>query len=186
MKLDNRKILKFAVLLISTILIGFVSAATYSELFMYGTPISIGTASVTFTSGANTTAMGGGDAINSQGTEVTFDTIAALEPGEIRTYEEAVNITNGAGSTKALNVSLSALTGNFTANFDYLNITVFNSTGAQQGASIEIVSSGSNVTTSGSLSIPNSAVWYVRWIIKAKQGATNGHSINITLMVKVE
>ncbi|UCG37180.1 MAG: hypothetical protein JSV64_02590, partial [Candidatus Bathyarchaeota archaeon] len=109
MKLDNRKILKFAVLLISTILIGFVSAATYSELFMYGTPISIGTASVTFTSGANTTAMGGGDAINSQGTEVTFDTIAALEPGEIRTYEEAVNITNGAGSTKALNVSLSAL-----------------------------------------------------------------------------
>ncbi len=185
-KVSNKKFLKLAVLLLSSFLIAFVSAATYSELFMHGTSISIGTASLLFTTGANTTAMGGGDAINSQGTEVTFDTIAALEPGEIRTYEEAVNITNNAGATKALNISLYSITGNFSTNFDYLNVTIFNGGGTQQGNSIEIVSSGTNVTSTGSLTMGNGQIWYVRWIIKAQTGATNSESFDVTLKVKVE
>jgi len=153
---------------------------------MHGTPISIGSASLLFTTGANTTTMGGGDAINTAGTEVTFDTIPAIEPGETITYEEAVNITNNAGVTKTLNVSLDSLTGQFSTNFDYLNVTIFNGAGVQQGNSIEIVSSGTNVTYTGSLTMPATEIWYVRWIIKAKTGATNGQSFNVTLKVKVE
>ena len=107
MNKNYKKPLKFLILLLTSLLISFVSAQSYSELFMHGTPITIGSAGVQFVSGANTTVMGGGDAINAAGTEVTFDTIANIEPGETRTYDQAVNISNTAGSTKTLNMSFS-------------------------------------------------------------------------------
>ncbi len=186
MEPNHKRSVKLIVLLITSLLVSFVSAQSYSELFMHGTPISIGTAGVSFTSAANTTTMGGADAINTAGTEVTFDTIPDIEPGETREYDAAVNITNGAGSTKTLNMSLHSLTGNFSTNFDYINITIFNGTGSAMGNNIEIVSSGSNVTFNDNLQMANGEIWSVRWIIKAKTTATDGESCDITLKVKVE
>ncbi len=183
---NAKKSLKLIALLATSLLISFVSAQTYTELFMSGSPISIGSAGVTFTTGSNTTTMGGGDAINAAGTEVTLDTIPAIEPGQTITYDQAVNITNNSGSTKTLNVSLYSLTGTFSANFDYVNITVFNGAGVAQGSNIELVGTGSNTTSTGSLSMANGTIWIVRWIIKAKTTATNGQSISLTLKVKVE
>ncbi len=185
MNLGSKKSLKLIVLLVSSFLIAFVSAQTYSELFMHGAPISIGAASVYFTNGANTTAISTGG-INTAGTEVTFDNIAAMEPGQTKTYEQAVNITNNSGVRKNINMSLQTLTGQFIANFDYINVTIIAKNGTALGSSIEIVSSGTNVTSTGNLGMANSEVWLVRWIIKAKTGATNGQSINVTLKVKVE
>jgi hypothetical protein len=184
MNINYKKSLKLITLLITSLLIGLASAATYSELFMYGTTISIGTASVRFTDGANTTSISTAG-ISGTGAQVTFDNILAIEAGEIRTYEQAVNITNSAGATKTLNVTVESLTGNFSTNFDYLNITVLNGTGSPQGDSI-IVSSGLNVTFTGSLPMTNNAVWIVRWIIKAKSDATDAESFSVTLKVKVE
>jgi hypothetical protein len=186
MKLNYKKSLKLITLLITSLLISFVSAQSYSELFMHGTPISIGTAKVKFVAGANTTTMGGLDAINTAETVVTFDTILAIEPGEIRTYEQAVNITNGATSPKTINISLVSLTGPFSANFEYINITMIDASGTTKGNSIKIVSSGENVTETGGQQIANGATWRIRWIIKAKTSATNGQSINVTFKVKVE
>jgi len=186
MEPNHKRSLKLIVLLITSLLVSFASAQSYSELFMHGTDITIGTAGVAFTAAANTTTMGGADAINTAGTEVTFDTIPNIEPGETRTYDWAVNITSSAGQTKTLNMSLHSLTGNFSTNFDYINITIFNGTGSAMGNDIEIVSSGSNVTSNGNLQMTNGEVWTVRWIIKAKTTATNGESCNITLKVKVE
>ena len=185
MNKNYKKPLKFLILLLTSLLISFVSAQSYSELFMHGTPITIGSAGVQFVSGANTTAMGNTDAINAAGTEVTFDEIS-IEPGETLTYDQAVNISNTAGSTKTLNMSLSSLTGNFSTNFNYINITIFNGTGSAMGNDIEIVSSGTNVTYTGAIQIADNAEYTVRWIINAKTTATDSESINITFKVKVE
>ncbi|MCD6431763.1 hypothetical protein J7L33_03555 [Candidatus Bathyarchaeota archaeon] len=184
--LNNRKIIKFAMLLLTSMLISFASVAAYTELFMHGNTITIGTASVSFTQGDDTTTMGGSDAINDQGTEVTFDQIPNIEPGEVRTYNEAVNITNGAGSTKTINISLYSLSGNWSQNFDYINITVIAKNGTAVGNTIKIVSSGSNVTSTGDISMPPGEEWAIKWVIKAKTTATNGQSITIVFKVEVD
>jgi hypothetical protein len=181
---SNKKSMKLVVLLVSSLFIALASAATYSELFMHGAPISIGSAGVYFTNGVNTTSISSAG-INAAGTEVTFDNIAALDPGETRTYEQAVNMTNNSGAQKSVDMSFHSLTGQFTANFDYVNVTVIDEGGTALG-SIEIVSSGANVTSTGNLAMANTDVWLVRWTIKAKIGATDGQSISLTLKVKVE
>jgi len=187
MKPNYKKSLKLITLLITSLLISFVSAQSYSELFMHGTPITIGIAGVKvkFTEGANTTTISTAG-INSAGTEVTFNNIPAIAPGETRTYEQAVNITNNAGVTKTINVSLYSLTGPFSANFEYINITMFDVSNAQKGTIIRIVSSGSNVTQTTGTPIANNEVWRIRWIIKAKTTATDGQLISVTFKVKVE
>jgi len=184
MKLNAKKIAKIVTLLITSLLIGFASAQTYSELFMHGTPITIGTAGVKFTNGNDTLTISTGG-INSMGTEVTFDNITAIEPGEARTYVQAVNITNTAGATKTINISLYSLTGKLSANFEYLNITLLDGTGAAKGDNITLSGSGNATETQGQ-QIPNNGVWSVRWIIKAKTTATESDSISVTLRVKVE
>jgi|YelNatPaOPRAMG01_1025707.scaffolds.fasta_scaffold56665_3 hypothetical protein len=185
MKINIKKSLKFVTLLVASLLIATVSAGTYSELFMHATPISIGSAGVKFTNGLNTTSISTGG-INTAGTEVTFDNILAIEPGETRIYEQAVNITNNSGSTKTVNMSLYSLTGQFSNNFDYIYITLLDESGTQKGDRIEILPSGDNVTETTGQSMANNAVWTVKWEIKAKLTATNGQSISVTLKVKVE
>ena len=186
MKLNYKKTLKLITLLITSLLISFVSAQTYSELFMHATPITIGTAKVTFENGTDTVTLGGPDAINTAGTEVTFDSIPSIEPGQTVTYDQAVNITNGAGPTKTLNMSFYSLTGDFSTNFEYINVTIIAANGTSLGSSIEIVSSGTNVTSTGNIPMAGGETWTVRWIIDVKTGATEGQSINVTLKVKVE
>jgi len=184
--LKNKKSLKIVTLLVSSLIIATVAADSYSELFMHGSSITIGTASVTFTNGGNTTSLSSAG-ISSAGTEVTFNTIPAIEPGATVTYEEAVNITNGATASKDVTIDLYSLTGDFDSNFDYINITMIGDNSTAQGNSIEIVSSasGSNVTSTGAAPMAVGDVWAVRWIIKAKTDATPAESFSISLKVTV-
>jgi len=184
MNAKYKKSLKIVTLLISSIIIATVAADSYSELFMHGSDITIGTASVTFTAGGNTTLLSSAG-ISSAGTEVTFDTIPDIEPGATVTYEEAVNITNNAGASKDITMDLDSITGNFATNFDYVNITMIAADGSSKGTSIQIVSTGSNVTTTGAQAMTDDEVWAVKWIIKAKTDATPTESFSITLKVTV-
>ena len=187
MNTNYKKAIKLMALLLTSLLIGFVSAQTYTELFMYGNNITIGTAEVKFIAGANTTTMGGSDAINTAGTTVTFDQIPNIKPNAETTYEQAVNITNGGSAAKNITLTLESTTGNFSTNFDYLNITIIAANGTELGNDIQLVSSGTNVTTSGTISsITNGETWTVRWIINTKADAVNGESFSVTLKVKVE
>lgn len=184
MKMNHKKILKLVTLLVTSLLIGYVSAQTYSELFMYATPITIGQAGVKFVTATNMTDMGG--SINPAGTTVTFSGVT-IEPGQTVTYDKAVNITSSASGVKNLTMTRESITGSFSTNFDYINVTIIAANGTSLGNSIEIVSSGTNVTTTGVISgITNGETWTVRWIIKTKLGATNGESTSVTLKVKVE
>ncbi|MBT0159987.1 hypothetical protein G4O51_08375 [Candidatus Bathyarchaeota archaeon A05DMB-2] len=182
--LNNKKSLKIVTLLISSLIIATVSAASYSELFMYGNSITIGTASVKFTTGANTTQLGGADAINAAGTIVTFDQIQ-IAPGDVATYDEAVNVTNSAGASKTITISVESISGDFSTNFDYLNITRIAGDGSTKGTSIEIVSTGSNVTTTDGQTMTAGEIWAIRWELKAKPDATIGESFTIALKVTV-
>ena len=184
MKMNHKKILKLVTLLVTSSLIGYVSAQTYSELFMYATPITIGQAGVKFVTATNTTVMGG--SINPAGTTVTFSGVT-IEPGQTVTYDKAVNITSSASGVKNLTMTRDSITGNFSTNFDYINVTIIAANGTSLGNSIEIVSSGTNVTTTGVINgITNGETWTVRWIIKAKIEATIGESTSVTLKIKVE
>lgn len=188
MNAKYKKSLKIISLLITAIIIGTVSAASYSELFMTGSPITVGTASVIFTSGSNTTDLTSGVGIVAPYTSVTFDNITGIEPGETRTYEQAVNITNNAEASKDVTIDLYSITGYFDTNFDYINITMIAANGSPQGNSIEIVSIGApanNVTSTDAATMASGDVWAVKWIIKAKTDATPGQSFSITLKVTV-
>jgi hypothetical protein len=180
----NHRILKLVTLLATSLLIGYVSAQTYSELFMYATPIAIGQAGVKFVTATNMTDMGG--STNPAGTTVTFSGVT-IEPGQTVTYDKAVNITSSASGVKNLTMTRDSITGNFSTNFDYINVTIIAANGTSLGNSIEIVSSGNNVTTTGVINgITNGETWTVRWIIKTKADATNGESTSVTLKIKVE
>jgi hypothetical protein len=184
--LKNKKSLKILALLVTSIFIATVAADTYSEMFMYGNTITIGTASVTFTAGDDTATLGGVDAINTAGTIVTFDSIPSIAPGDVVNYDEAVNITNAAGSSKSITIALESLTGNFDTNFDYINVTMIAGDGSTKGNSIEIVSTGSNVTSTGTgQTMANGEIWALKWIIKAKPDATIGESFTIAFKVTV-
>jgi hypothetical protein len=185
MEINSKKSLKILALVITSLLISFASAETYSELFMNAAPITIGSAGVYFVAGTNTTAMGGINAINTAGTVVTFNAIT-IEPGETKTYAQAVNITNNAGAAKTLNMSLDSLAGMFSTNFEYINITIVASNGTALGQTIKILPSpGTNITSTGNINIANSATYTIKWVIKAQTTATTGQSINVTLRVKV-
>jgi hypothetical protein len=187
MNAKYKKTLKIVTLLISAIIIGTVSAASYSELFMYGTNITIGSASVIFTAGSDTSEVTGGTGILSPYTTVTFDNMTGIEPGETRTYNEAVNITNSAGVAKNVGIDLDgSLTGEFSDNFDYIYISMIDAANTTKGTQIELVPTGSNVTSTGSVSMSNGEVWAVKWVIKAKIDATDGQTVSLTLKVTVQ
>ena len=185
-KLKTKKSLKIVTLLATSLIIASVSAATYSELYIYGTSIGIASAAVQFTEGDDTATLGGGDAINSAGTTVTFDSFPNIEPGATATYPEAVNITNGAGAAKTITVTVDSITGYFSTNFDYLYVQMVAANGTSVGTRIEEVSTGSNVTSTDATVMLDSEVWALSWELKAKSDATPGQTFAVTLKVLVE
>jgi len=183
-----KKALKMALLLVTSLLIGYVSAESYTELFMYGTNITIIQSKVYFVPGSDTNTISSAG-IEGNGTTVTFDQIQ-IKPGEVLIYEEAVNITNKAGASKTITLSLDSISGAFTTNnFEYINVSVIATNGSTMGNVIHIVppgGSGSNTTTTGPIIMPNDAEWAIKWVIKAANTATVNDSINVTIEVKVE
>ena len=184
MNVKFKKSLKIVTLLIISVIIATGAVNAYSELFMYGSDITITDSRVILVNGVNTLTISTNGVENS-GTTVTFDNIN-IAVDEILTYDEAVNIQNTAGSAKDIDLEVTGLTGPFSTNFDYIYITMFNPSDVQQGAQIRMLPSGSNVTTTGSVSIPNGQTWTVQWIIKASVDATASESIDITVQLTVQ
>ena len=182
--IKSKKSLKIVTLLISSIIIATVAADSFSELYMHGTDVTIKAASVYFSEGGNTTLLCS-TALPAAATDVDFDQIPQIEAGSTVTYQEAVNITNGAGASKTINMAYDSITGTFDTNFDYVNITMIDTDGNPVGDSIQIVSTGSNVTTTGDQTMADQEEWAVRWIIKAKTAATPAATFGITFKVTV-
>jgi hypothetical protein len=183
MKPNYKKSLKLLTLLITSVIIATVAADTYYELFMYGSGITITDNRVILVAGTDTPTISTNGVENS-GTTVTFDKIT-IAKGEMLTYDETVKIQNNAGETRNIVLDVTSLTGPFSANFEYVYITVYDGA-TQKGEQIKMLPSGSNITTTGSISMPNSAIWTVQWIIKAKVDATPNDQISLTVKVTVQ
>ena len=183
MNAKYKKSLKIVSLLITSIMIAIGSVNAYSQLFMYGT-ITITDNRVILINGSDTTTISTNGVENS-GTTVTFDKIS-IAVDELLTYDDAVSIQNNAGSAKDIDLTVTGLTGPFSTNFDYIYIQVFDETPTEAGAQIQMLPSGSNVTTTGTISIPNGETWTVQWIIKASVDATATDSIVMTVALTVQ
>jgi hypothetical protein len=177
MNAKYKKSLRIVTLLITSVIIGTVAAAEYSELFMYGSNITITDSRVILVAGTDTPTISSAGIENS-GTTVTFNQIS-IAIGETLTYNEAVKIQNNAGAAKNIVIDVTTLTGPFSDNFDYIYITMYDGV-TQKGAQIQMLPSGSNVTSTGTVSIPNTSTWTVQWIIKAKLTATPSAAISLT------
>jgi hypothetical protein len=183
MNVKYKKSLKIVTLLITSIIIATGSVNAYSELFMSGT-ITITDSRVILVDGTDTPTISTNGVENS-GTTVNFDKIS-IAVDEILTYDDAVRIQNNAGSTKDIDLEVTGLTGPFSTNFDYIYIQVFDETVTEAGAQIQILPSGSNVTTTGTISIPDGETWTVQWIIKASVDATAAEAIVMTVQLTVQ
>jgi len=180
MNVNYKKTLKFVTLLIISLIISLASVAAYSELYMRATPITIVATDLYFTNGANTTDIGN---ILYGGTEVNF-TGMQVKKGEKQTYQEAVNITNQAGSTKKITLDVDSTSGNLSA-FNYVNVSIIDESGTLKGQSIYL-SSGSNTTTTTQIPMDTAKQWAVRWEISAKTSAAVGTKLYVTLKLTVE
>jgi hypothetical protein len=183
MNAKYKKTLKIVSLLITSIIIATGSVHAYSQLFMYGT-ITITDNRVILVAGTDTPTISN-SGIENSGTTVNFDNIN-IAVDEILTYDDAVSIQNNAGSDKDIILDVTDVAGQFSANFDYIYITVNDTTTAQQGNQIKILPSGSNTTSTGTFSITNGETWTVQWIIKASVDATPAASIDITVQLTVQ
>jgi hypothetical protein len=180
MQINHKKGLKLVTLLLTSLLIAFASAETFSEIYMNSSPITITGPGLYFSDGDNTTSLG---TIFYGGTEVNF-TGMSVEKGETSTYEEAVNITNNAGSSKNITITVTSTSGNLTA-FNYVTITIIDETGNPKGNQIYLSPTVSNTTT-GKIVIDNGKVWAVKWEIRAIASADAGTLLGVFTKLTVE
>jgi len=183
MKINYRKSLKFVVLLISTLLIGTVSAAIYYSLSISG---SLTTAvTVCFDHGAD---WPSGSVMGTGNTSVTLSLKAY--PNTTLTYEKAVNVSNTQSSTPSVKLRHISITNDTAAvaNFTFLNIVLCDDTGVQKGYL--------NYTVSGNYFILSESTTYQQmdandeWTIlietKAVAAATAGVTASLQIAVDVQ
>src|SRR3989304_6301595 len=124
----NKKAIKIAVWLATSLLIAGVSASTYYTMLMTG----------------NVSVSGGNKVVFSPGTEWSGtmgdgnQTCSLTLPGgngTIATYSNPVTINNTDTSSPDLNLQLNSWDGNSQSQLNYINVTVYNavSGGTQQG-----------------------------------------------------
>ena len=182
--LKNKKSLKIAILLLSSLLIAGVSASTYYTMLMT-TNVSVSSGNlVVFSPGTDwgSSTMGDGNQ--------TCTLALSGGNGTIATYPDPVTINNtDASNGYTINLQLITWDGNAQSELNYINVTVYNdnAAGTQQGDTIYLVPGGvGQVETTGDLSIPASGTWRVEWVIYWKSTAQTGTdtvAVNLKLIV---
>jgi hypothetical protein len=183
MKINYKKSLKLATLLITAIIIATVSADVFEQMFMKST-ITVEGVEVKYTTGNDTAAAGG--TINDPGTEVTFTGMKGKK-GSIKTYGQAVNITNlNTTASHDIELKLSSWNGSTLNTLKWINVTVYNDTGTRVGDTIKLIPGGTNVETTGTLTIPAGKTWYVEWSFLWATDAQDSDAVEVTLVLVVK
>lgn len=120
-KIRTKKSIKFITLLLTALMIGGVSAATYRYMYIDGT-VTVGTAKIIWLTGSDAPA---GTSI--QGSTVTMD--LPVEPGTPQNFTSCLYLKNQDNAAHNLNLSITnAVT---SADFDTAKIHIYkNSTGS--------------------------------------------------------
>jgi hypothetical protein len=180
--IKNKKSLKIAIMLLSSLLIAGVSASTYYTMLMNAN-VSVSSGNlVVFSPGTDwgSSSMGDGNQ--------TCTLALSGGNGTIATYPDPVTINNtDTSSGYTINLQLDSWDGNDQSELNYINVTVYNdvAAGTQQGNTIYLVPGGSGqVETTGDLTIPASGTWRVEWIIYWKSTAVSETvTVNLKLVV---
>jgi hypothetical protein len=179
MNVNYKKVLRMAVLLVISLLIASVSAATYYTMFMDAT-VGIAGNEVTFTPGLDwgSSTMGGGNQSVSLG--------LAGDAGANTTISDPVRILNSGSGDYDLNLQLDTWDGEAETDLNYIRVTIFNdvSGGTAEGATIELVPGGADVTETGTVTIGATTTWRVAWIIYWKDTATT-ETVTVNLKLDV-
>jgi len=161
MNAKYKKSLKIVTLLITAIIIGTVSAATYSYMYITGS-VTIGTQQLIWAKGEDAPS----DASISGGT-VTMD--LDVQPGVIQNFTECLFLKNNDTSTHSLNVTITtALSG---TDFDSAKIYFYDnatSSWAYSGTTLDMTSTAGQLT--GSLDAD--VAYRLTFEIKAKAGTS--------------
>jgi len=183
MKTNIKKILKMAVLLISSLLIGTVSASIYYSLSISGTLTT--SVTVCFDQGND---WPSGSTMGTGNTSVTLSLKAY--PNTTLTYEKAVNVSNTQSGTPLVRLRHISITNGTAdvANFTFLKIVLLDDTGTQKGYL--------NYTVSGNYFILSESTtyqqmdaneeWTIRIETKAEADATAGINVNLQIAVDVQ
>jgi hypothetical protein len=179
MNVNYKKVLRMAVLLVISLLIASVSAATYYTMFMDAT-VGIAGNEVTFTPGLDwgSSTMGGGNQSVTLG--LTSDA------GANTTISDPVRILNSGSGTYDLNLQLVTWDGESETDLNYIRVTIYNdvSGGTVEGTTIELVPGGADVTETGTVTIGATTTWRVAWIIYWKDTATT-ETVTVNLKLDV-
>ena len=165
-------------LLVLMVIIVIVSAAVYNLLYLRSSPIPAEKADIRFVSGADSSTAGASIGTNS--TFVSFNSMAGW-PNATRIYEDAVGIKNFDTSSRTIELKFYSWSGS-TSNMEHIYVKIFDGTGTQQGSTVV---AGTTDSSSGQLTIPANATWWVQWEIKWAAGAKSTDSVSVTLQLIV-
>jgi len=170
MKLNYKKMSKFAMLLILSAIIATVSASTYYSMFMTANIGVSGENKIFFTPGNDwgSSTMGDGNQ--------TVTLSLTGRNGTATVVGDPVRIRNTDTVSHDINLKLDSWNGESQTQLNYINITLYNSYpigGTAQGTTIYLVPGAGDVTETTTVSLTNGAIWRVQWIIYWKSTASS-------------
>lgn len=186
-KIVFRKEMKLVTLLLTSLLIASVSAATYLSLTMTST-VSVYQSNVYFVEGTDNATAGAVLVLDGTNTTATITGLRAY-PNATFTYENVTLVRNNATSGTT-NIRLTPDV-NPSANPDDFEFVRFllNATNPTDRRWLNFTSDGaswSNTGTTSWVTIPTSTQWSLVIMTKATAGATVGASVTITVKVDVD
>jgi len=182
MKIEYKKLLKIVVLLITSLLIATVSAATYYTMFMDAT-VGVAGSKVQFWEGADFDDVGG--AITDGRQKVSFSSMNG-QNGSLTTVSDPVKINNtDSGNSYTVELKLDSWTGTAATPMYYINITMYDGS-TKMGENIYLVPGGAGqVDTTGNQTLPASTDWRVQWDLYWNGTATSSDSVTVNLHLVV-
>ncbi len=183
-KLLFRKEAKLVTLLLTSLLIATVSAATYLSLTMEAT-VTVYASDVYFVVGSDNNTAGAVLTLDSTNTTATITGLRAY-PNATFTYENVTLVRNNATSgTTNIRLTPSVNPSANPEDFEYVNF-MLNGTTARWLNFTSDGSTWSNTGTTSWITIPTSTQWPVAIMTKATSGATVSDSVTITIKVDVD
>jgi len=189
MKINYRKSTKFILLLISTLIIASVSAATYYSLTMTST-IEVYESDVYFVVGSDNNTKGLLVTLGNKNTTTTLTGLRAY-PNASFTYTDPVRVRNNGSSSVQLRLAPETDPSGNAADFVYIKF-LLNATSAGDRKWLNYTSDGSSWTNPSSptswttTGIAAAAEWPIVVMTKANATATASNTVTIGITIDVD
>lgn len=170
MKISYRKLIKLATLVITSLLIATVSAATYRYMYIDGS-VTVGTAKLIWEAGSDAP----GDTTIT-GSTVTID--LDVEPGVPLNFTECLFLKNQ--DTAAHNMTISVTTSVSASDFDELKIHIYqNGTSPTFIDTLDATTSDTYETYTGNTPLSASAAYLMTFEVAASTSASGSYNFDV-------